>query len=300
MASYKTCRWCHKRKLVSFFWADPFMNDENDKLPICIDCCKKKLNKYEAEVKTKAGAIWLLCAEIGVPFYRDSWDDVMGKGKVALAESKANTVQDYFISYLRRARSMHPASKGFWQSNVMLPELIEQGKQDFKDQDVVKGVMDFHEEEIKWGKYEKKNRPDVEIYDFLNKKYAEYTEGLEEELTPYQINRYRDLCKAEWAKRKAEESGSIAEISKAQDNVMKIVKALKLDEVQKEDERSDTDRFIDRLIWQIEETEPAEDEDEAKYRDIAGFEKAFKNIMRSMQNLIAGTREYPDVPKEER
>ena len=81
---------------------------------------------------------------------------------------------------------------------------------------------------------------------------------------------------------------------------MKIVKALKLDEVQKEDERSDTDRFIDRLIWQIEETEPAEDEDEAKYRDIAGFEKAFKNIMRSMQNLIAGTREYPDVPKEER
>lgn len=50
----------------------------------------------------------------------------------------------------------------------------------------------------------------------------------------------------------------------------------------------------------IEEDEPAELEDREKYRDIAGFEKSFSEIMRSMKNLIAGTREYPDIPRDER
>ena len=50
----------------------------------------------------------------------------------------------------------------------------------------------------------------------------------------------------------------------------------------------------------IENEEPAEDEDKEKYRDIAGYEKSFKEIMRSMRNLIAGTKDYPDIPKEER
>jgi hypothetical protein len=50
----------------------------------------------------------------------------------------------------------------------------------------------------------------------------------------------------------------------------------------------------------IENEEPAEEEDKEKYRDIAGFEGAFKEIMRSMKNLIAGTKEYPNVPKGER
>ena len=49
----------------------------------------------------------------------------------------------------------------------------------------------------------------------------------------------------------------------------------------------------------IEETEPAEEEDKEKYRDIAGFEHSFKEIMRSMKNLLTGSRDFPDIPSEE-
>ena len=49
----------------------------------------------------------------------------------------------------------------------------------------------------------------------------------------------------------------------------------------------------------IEETEPAEEEDKKRYADIAGFEKAFHGIMRSLQNLISGSKDYPDIPKAE-
>jgi len=53
------------------------------------------------------------------------------------------------------------------------------------------------------------------------------------------------------------------------------------------------------LIWRIEETEPAELEDRDKYVDITGYEAMYNSIMRSMKNMIAGSREYPDIPMEE-
>ena len=42
-----------------------------------------------------------------------------------------------------------------------------------------------------------------------------------------------------------------------------------------------------------------EEEDEQKYRDIAGYEVAFANIMRSMKNLNSKIKDYPPVPEEE-
>ena len=46
-----------------------------------------------------------------------------------------------------------------------------------------------------------------EAYAFLEYTFGEYTMGLED-MTPAQVNRYRDLCRAEWRKRKAEEEGN--------------------------------------------------------------------------------------------
>ena len=110
--------------------------------------------------------------------------------------------------------------------------------------------------------------------------------------------RYRDIAKGELRLRKANESGDVGEIDKAQKNLKSLLDMLGLTDYG----RKDTDerkQFIDRLAWMIEETEPAEEEDEKKYRDIAGFEKAFDNIMRSMRNLNSKVRVYPPVPEEE-
>ena len=67
----------------------------------------------------------------------------------------------------------------------------------------------------------------------------------------------------------------------------------------KKNESDERKQFIDRIAWMIEETEPAEEEDESKYRDIAGYEKIYDSFMRSMRNILTGDRNYPDIPKEE-
>lgn len=53
------------------------------------------------------------------------------------------------------------------------------------------------------------------------------------------------------------------------------------------------------MAWKFEQTEPAEIEDENVYRDIAGYEAMYKEIMRSMENFIKGSKNYPPIPKDE-
>ena len=76
------------------------------------------------------------------------------------------------------------------------------------------------------------------------------------------------------------------------------MKLLKIDNF-KSNERSEIDKFIDRMAWKFEQTEPAEIEDENVYRDIAGYEAMYKEIMRSMENFIKGSKNYPPIPKDE-
>ena len=113
------------------------------------------------------------------------------------------------------------------------------------------------------------------------------------------VNRYRDLAKAEWRKRKADESGEIQEIKNAQDILNKQLSLLKLNEF-KNNKQSETEKFIERMAWTIENTKPAECEDLEKYKDFSNFLPTWKEILRCVRNLVAGTRDYPDIPPEER
>ena len=63
--------------------------------------------------------------------------------------------------------------------------------------------------------------------------------------------------------------------------------------------KSDEDRYIDHMAWKFENTEPAELTDEERYKDVKGYEKIYNDWMRSMQNMIAGTKNYPNIPKEQ-
>ena len=53
------------------------------------------------------------------------------------------------------------------------------------------------------------------------------------------------------------------------------------------------------MAWKFENTEPAELTDEERYKDVKGYEKIYNDWMRSMQNMIAGTKNYPNIPKEQ-
>ena len=76
------------------------------------------------------------------------------------------------------------------------------------------------------------------------------------------------------------------------------MKLLKIDQF-KVNKRSDTEKFIERLAWQIENTKPAECEDLEKYKDVSGFESTWGHIMRCVKNLCGGTKEYPAIPRDE-
>ena len=253
-------------------------------LPMCKSCCSKKLKDYIAVTKSEGAGLWCLLAELGIPFLREVWEPTQ---KIVFESTNAGRKPDLFLTYLRTIKELGIVIEGFWQSDMMLNDFVEIGE---SKKEEVKEVVDLNEQQRIWGKFE------VEDYDFLNFTFNEYTQELLE-MDANLIRRYRDLAKAELRKRKADESGDIQEIAKAQDNLKKMLDMLNLSDFKK-NESDERKQFIDRIAWMIEETEPAEEEDESKYRDIAGYEKIYDSFMRSMRNILTGDRNYPDIPPE--
>ena len=154
-----------------------------------------------------------------------------------------------------------------------------------------KEVVNLNEQQRIWGKFE------PEDYEFLNFTFNEYTQELLE-MDANLIRRYRDLAKAELRKRKADESGDMNEIKNAQSVLNNQLTLLKLNNF-KDNKQSDTEKFIERMAWNIENTKPSECEDTEIYKDYSNFGVKWEDILRTVKNLVAGTREYPDIPKDE-
>ena len=275
------CVGCNKPKDKTSFTTS--LNPRHDKfLPLCRVCLNARFKEYQEIMKSEGAAFWCMCAEMGYPVIREYYDMAV-KRRAGLGNSNTNL----FISYHTTLKEMGFQIEGFWQSDMMIDEFIELGA----ERPVEDKPMDITEQERIWGKF------DADDYELLNGYYDSYTQGVDS--LDYSLElRYRDVAKGELRLRKANESGDVGEIDKAQKNLKSLLDMLGLNDYG----RKDTDerkQFIDRLAWMIEETEPAEEEDEKKYRDVAGFEKAFDNIMRSMRNLNSKVRVYPPVPEEE-
>lgn len=278
------CPCCQQiKKTVSF--SDGYGIQTSKKLPYCKQCNRQKLEKYQ-KFLSERGAFWTVCSENGIPFIKQVYDhtqNTFSKNSITVGMS----IFDLYIKYLKQLDIVY---NGFWDSNVSLQELEYNPDVDSEESQGENAV----DMERRWGKFDNPK----EAYPFLEELFKEYTENIVDMDTNLR-NRYRDLCKAEYAKRKAEENGDVNEISKAQDNIIKLLKLLKLDNFQ-ETSVDPREKFIDRIAWMIENEEPAEEEDKEKYRDIAGFEKSFKEIMRSLKCLLTGSKDFPDIPREER
>lgn len=276
------CCNCQSAKNFSTFHAHVTVGKKY--LPFCKTCCNKKLRDYISITKSEGAGLWCLLAELGIPFFKDVWENTQ---KTVFEATGAGRKPDLLLTYLRTFKEFGVVGQGFWQSDMMLDDFVEIGENKEKDN---KEVIDLNEQQRIWGRFE------VEDYDFLNFTFNEYTQNLLE-MDANLIRRYRDLAKAELRKRKADESGDIQEIAKAQDNLKKMLDMLNLSDFKK-NESDERKQFIDRIAWMIEETEPAEEEDESKYRDIAGYEELYNDFMRSMRNTLTGDRRYPNIPPE--
>ena len=254
----------------------------NTYLPLCRGCLNNRFKQYQKALNSEGAALWCLCAEMGYPVIKEYYDIAISR-KTNMPNSS-----NLFMLYHNTLKELDFKIEGFWQSDLDLSDFAKTGQ---KIQKAEEKPLDTTEMEKIWGKFE------VEDYELLNGFFDAYTKEVDNLNYSLEL-RYRDVAKGELRLRKANESGDVGEIDKAQKNLKSLLDMLGLNDYGKKD-TDERKQFIDRLAWMIEETEPAEEEDEKKYRDIAGFEKAFNNIMRSMRNLNSKVRVYPPVPEEE-
>lgn len=279
------CVGCMKPKEKTGFIQS--LNPHHNKLlPLCRSCLNARFKEYQDELKSEGAALWCLCAEMGYPVIKEYYDIAVKRN----FESPKGT--SLFMSYHNTLKDMGFQMEGFWQSNMMLNDFIDVNVNkdgiEAKEKDK---ALDLAEQEKIWGKFE------AEDYELLNGFFDAYTKNIDN--LDYSLElRYRDIAKGELRLRKANEAGDVGEIDKAQKNLKSLLDMLGLNDYGKKD-TDERKQFIDRMAWMIEETEPAEEEDEEKYKDVMGYEKIYNSFMRSMRNILTHSRDYPDIPPEE-
>lgn len=281
------CGCCQTSKATQQFYKSPF--DSKVFLPMCKLCTKEKFKSYKQTLGKDSAAMWLILSQLGIPFLSEIWSMV----EVSQVLAKPNT--DVVMAYLRTLSESGKVVTGFWDSDVMLDQLIDVSV----DRESDKEEMDLGEQQKIWGKFlDNEGNLDIEAYELLNSAFNDYTKEVFDMDTNLE-RRYRDLAKCDLRLRRANESGDGGEISKAQDALNKQLNLLKMNDFQN-NKQSEIDKHIERVIWTIENTKPAECEDLNKYKDFSGFGIKWNEMMRCLQNLISGSREYPDVPKDEK
>lgn len=276
----KYCPYCSSVKAKSQFYPNPVLAGEY--LPYCKSCAGAKYREAAKLTGSKWAALWAVCMEMGVPLIRERFNVLKQQYDEDDTKSTKNTPFATYLDLLQDARVKY---RGVFDSDMQLSDFIQ-----ISDTSDDIAEEDMEEKRKYWNKVWGSGY-DADQCARLDDYFEMYTTDIPE-MDAGMMLRYRDLCKAELRKFEGDDSKEVT------DEILKLMKLLKVDKFDSQ-EKSDTDRFIDRLIWKIEETEPAEEEDEAKYRDVAGFEASFNNIMRCMQNLLAGTKNYPNIPKSE-
>lgn len=287
MASNKIyCPSCKEEKDYQLFFHSPTKKEGTFTI-FCKSCCNKKFATLLETLSNEAAALWCLCAQLNVPFKNDIYARAIELREES--KTKGGVTTGWVMAYINAYKEHGMDASGFWESDVMLDDLYKH-----------KVVVDKDKLAIwkkKWGNFEREDGPDVEAYDFLDDSMKSYTQDVGD-MDANLEKRYRDLCKAELALRRANEEGNMTSIKAAQDVLNKQLALLKLNDFQ--GKKSAEDLMLEKKIALLEYTEPAECEDLKAYLDMVGFEKDNKHDMRCLRNAIAGTRDYPDVPREER
>lgn len=276
------CPCCSKVKDKTKFYPNPVKSGEY--LAYCRECTSIKFRTAEANLDSKWAALWCVCMEMGVPLFKDKFEALKNQYESYSGSGRRPEPFSMYVAMLKDAQVQY---KGIFESDMQLSDFVDlnigqdDGEISQKDLDAQRKEWDRI-----WG-----SSYNNEQCERLDNYYTAYTESLEQ-MDAGRMLRYRDLCKAELRKFEGDNGKEVTE------EILKLMKLLNIDSFESQ-EKSDMDRFIDRLIWKIEETEPAEEEDESKYKDIAGFENSFTHIMRCMQNLLTGTKNYPKIPRAE-
>lgn len=280
----KVCANCGEVKRKTAFYNIP--KKDNEYIPLCKDCVQEQFVNYRNALSAVAGdyatlaALWCVLFRANLPFYQDLAIDAQKK-------AENNVKMTLFEVYLTLLRNEHlPCSSALDGDTNMtelfvMPNKSEADEGSMSDIDKSRYLMD-------WGQYS------PEEWLWLENKYHEHTDSILQ-LEPAGVDLYRQLCKDQLRLRQAYEQGEDTKV--ITDEIFKIMKTLKIDNFES-NEKSATEKHIERLIWKFENTEPAELEDKSIFKDVAGYEQMYHEVMRSQENFIRGSKNYPAIPKD--
>ena len=116
MSNTKTCGCCATSKNFTQYYKSPI---DGSYVALCKNCCRKKFKNYLQFVNNDSAALWLVLAELGIPYINDIWD------RTNLALSNAGNNTDVVMLYLKCLNESGLVVNGFWESDRMLDQLIK-------------------------------------------------------------------------------------------------------------------------------------------------------------------------------
>ena len=271
------CPYCGKEKQDSQFYKSPIKTGEYIKP--CKSCVTELYKQALESTKDQGAALWATCMQTGIPMRRAEYTACLDTLEKAAKGKKPSL----FMLYHTYLSTSPDKLTGVWDSDMELSNFKDLGE-------VAKSETDEVALKARWrkqwgGEYED------EDCQWLDDMFDSYTADIFEMDTAMEM-RYRDLCKLELEQYK---NGVNKD---TQSQIKTLMSLLKLDDF-KSNQKSDAERAFEKRIAWVEYTKPSECEDLTRFVDMVGYEKDKGEKMRSLRNAVAGTRDYPAIPKEE-
>ena len=281
-AKERYCPCCSTVKEKSKFYPSPIAT--NEYLPYCKECVGKKYRAASQALDSKWGALWCVCMEMGVPLLREKFN--LLKAQYDGLDGKGRRPEPFGL-YLALLKDGGVQYRGIFDGDMQLSEFVDLGIEQSPEEPTQK---DMDAQRKQWDKVWGKDYDDEDCQR-LDEYFEDYTQDLFE-MDMAMTMRYRDLCRAELKQFKGEGDKDTF------NQIKTLMSMLKLDDF-KDNKQSETEKFIERMAFTIENTKPAECEDLEKYKDFSGFGKTWDGMMRCLKNLVGGSRDYPQIPREE-
>ena len=271
------CPYCGKEKQDSQFYKSPIKTGEYIKP--CKSCVTELYKQALESTKDQGAALWATCMQTGIPMRRAEYTACLDTLEKAAKGKKPSL----FMLYHTYLSTSPDKLTGVWDSDMELSNFKDLG-------DVAKGETDEVALKARWRKQWGGDYEDEDCQ-WLDDMFDSYTADIFEMDTAMEM-RYRDLCKLELEQYK---NGVNKD---TQSQIKTLMSLLKLDDF-KSNQKSDAERAFEKRIAWVEYTKPSECEDLKRFVDMVGYEKDKGEKMRSLRNAVAGTRDYPAIPKEE-
>lgn len=296
-----TCNECKREYPIDNFYEARGKFMPNKVVLYCKDCCNDMFKEYLKKTGSVESAMWYLCAKLDIPFikkvFQRTESQVKTYQKVSEKDDEEYNWVLHYMNFLWGSQSLMKKTD-IWEDFTDTDVELNGIKKLKKSQEVLEA--DCQKFELDWGKQT------VEDYQYLEYRWDFWTS--DKPINKAQEVLYRQLCLLELRKRKKESKNDLASsdgdelgdsTKEEQDLIIKLMDKLKISNFAEQKDKSDFDLLMERQIWEQENKKPCEIVDLDYYKDLCDIKKNWgKHILRAIRNLVAGTKDYPDIEKD--